>query len=231
MTDLYQLKRTPFHARTSALCLPQNWRRWAGHIAVGSYDLGLEREYWAIRNHAALIDISPLIKYEITGRDAARLLHRLTPRDIHKMQVGQVYYTGWCDDDAALRELVPDGVPVLVVGNKADQLTGAAPAPADVCISALTGAGEGDLVAQLLARCGHSDPQGVQLALNRRQQDLAAAAAASLGASLEAARQQLPWDFWTIDLRAAVRALGEITGEEVSEAVLDRVFSRFCIGK
>ncbi|MFZ9946262.1 MAG: tRNA uridine-5-carboxymethylaminomethyl(34) synthesis GTPase MnmE, partial [Vulcanococcus sp.] len=91
--------------------------------------------------------------------------------------------------------------------------------------------GEGDLVAQLLARCGHSVPQGVQLALNRRQQDLAASAAASLTASLEAAQQQLPWDFWTIDLRSAVRALGEITGEEVSEAVLDRVFSRFCIGK
>ncbi|MBW0172978.1 MAG: tRNA uridine-5-carboxymethylaminomethyl(34) synthesis GTPase MnmE [Vulcanococcus sp.] len=141
---------------------------------------------------------------------------------------------GWCDDDAALRELVPDGVPLLVVGNKADQLkadASSASAPADVCISALTGAGESELVAQLLTRCGHSDPQGVQLALNRRQQDLAAAAAVSLGASLEAARQQLPWDFWTIDLRAAVRALGEITGEEVSEAVLDRVFSRFCIGK
>ena len=86
-------------------------------------------------------------------------------------------------------------------------------------------------MAQLLARCGHSDPQGLLLALNRRQQDLAAAASASLDASLEAAQQQLPWDFWTIDLRAAVRALGEITGEEVSEAVLDRVFSRFCIGK
>ena len=138
---------------------------------------------------------------------------------------------GWCDEDAALGELVPEGVPVLVVGNKADQLTGAPAVQADVCISALTGAGETELVHQLLARCGHSDPQGVQLALNRRQQDLAAAAAASLSASLEAASQQLPWDFWTIDLRAAVRALGEITGEEVSEAVLDRVFSRFCIGK
>jgi len=138
---------------------------------------------------------------------------------------------GWCAEDAALRDLVPAGVPLLVVGNKADQLAATATSPADVCISALTGAGESELVAQLLARCGHSDPQGVQVALNRRQQDLAAAAASSLGASLEAAQQQLPWDFWTIDLRAAVRALGEITGEEVSEAVLDRVFSRFCIGK
>jgi tRNA modification GTPase len=69
------------------------------------------------------------------------------------------------------------------------------------------------------------------VALNRRQRDLAARAVASLERSLEAGVQQLPWDFWTIDLRAAVRALGEITGVEVSEAVLDRVFARFCIGK
>jgi tRNA modification GTPase len=143
---------------------------------------------------------------------------------------------GWCREDEALRALVPAGVPLLLVGNKADQLASGdrdrdCDVVADVCISALTGAGQDTLVQQLLRRCGHSDPQGVQLALNRRQQDLAAAAAASLAASLEAAQQQLPWDFWTIDLRAAVRALGEITGEEVSEAVLERVFSRFCIGK
>jgi tRNA modification GTPase len=140
---------------------------------------------------------------------------------------------GWGVDDQQLRQAVPDAVPLLVVGNKADQLApGAAPAPeADLCISALDGRGQGQLEAALLRRCGHGDAQGLQVALNHRQRDLAAAAVASLQASLGAAREQLPWDFWTIDLRAAVRSLGEITGEEVSEAVLDRVFSRFCIGK
>ena len=140
---------------------------------------------------------------------------------------------GWRPEDQQLREVVPEGVPLLVVGNKVDQLApAAAPAPqAEVCISALSGCGEEPLVAALLERCGHGDVQGLQVALNRRQQDLAAAAVASLEGSLQASRQQLPWDFWTIDLRAAVRSLGEITGDEVSEAVLDRVFSRFCIGK
>ena len=69
-----QLKRTPFHPRTSALCLPQNWRRWAGYVVAGSYDLVLDREYWAIRDAAALIDITPLMKYIIEGPDAAALL-------------------------------------------------------------------------------------------------------------------------------------------------------------
>ncbi|MEY2645619.1 MAG: tRNA uridine-5-carboxymethylaminomethyl(34) synthesis GTPase MnmE [Cyanobacteriota bacterium] len=141
---------------------------------------------------------------------------------------------GWTAEDQALGELVPEGVPLLIVGNKADQRPAGAAAPevdAAVSISALTGAGQEQLVGALLRCCGRSGDQGLQVALNRRQRDLAARAVASLERSLEAGVQQLPWDFWTIDLRAAVRALGEITGVEVSEAVLDRVFARFCIGK
>ena len=147
---------------------------------------------------------------------------------------------GWTGEDQALRALVPEGVACLVVGNKLDrgpQGLGLLPEPpvqadpADVRISAATGAGIEELVGTLLARCGSSGDQGIAVALNRRQADLAASAAASLERSLEAAEQQLPWDFWTIDLRAAALCLGEITGEEVSEAVLDRIFSRFCIGK
>ncbi|MFQ6538395.1 MULTISPECIES: tRNA uridine-5-carboxymethylaminomethyl(34) synthesis GTPase MnmE [Aphanothece] len=138
---------------------------------------------------------------------------------------------GWTPADAELRALVPEGVPLLLVGNKADLVEAPAVALADVAISALTGSGSDALVQALLQRCGAADVQGVQVALNARQRDLAARASEALAGSLEAAAQQLPWDFWTIDLRAAVRCLGEITGEEVSEAVLDRVFARFCIGK
>jgi tRNA modification GTPase len=104
-------------------------------------------------------------------------------------------------------------------------------APAELAISARTGAGEAELTGLLLERCGAAGAEGLQVALNARQRDLAAAAAAALTRSLEAAAEGLPWDFWTIDLRDAVRRLGEITGAEVSESLLDRVFSRFCIGK
>ncbi|MCP9808514.1 tRNA uridine-5-carboxymethylaminomethyl(34) synthesis GTPase MnmE [Cyanobium sp. HWJ4-Hawea] len=144
---------------------------------------------------------------------------------------------GWTAADQELLEQVPEAVALVVAGNKLDQWQahgspGAGqPARADVVFSALTGEGREALVTELLRRCGAVPLEGLQVALNARQRDLAAAAAESLVRSLEAAEQQLPWDFWTIDLRAAVRSLGEITGEEVSEAVLDRVFSRFCIGK
>ncbi len=147
---------------------------------------------------------------------------------------------GWIAEDAALLAQIPDDVPRLVVGNKADVQTPSKTAllgdevdgiTPDVTLSALTGQGEGALIKAVLKACGASEVQGLVVALNQRQQELAAAAAVALARSAEAAEQNLPWDFWTIDLRQAIRSLGEITGEEVTEAVLERIFSRFCIGK
>ena len=138
---------------------------------------------------------------------------------------------GWTPADRALLERIPPAVPRLVVANKQDLLRTEAPAEADVLLSAISGEGEDQLVEAVLTCCGAGDASAVLLALNERQRDLAARAAEALARSQEVAAQQLPWDFWTIDLREAIRALGEITGEELTEAVLDRVFSRFCIGK
>lgn len=92
------LPGTPFHPRTSALCQPHNWRRWAKYVVAGSYELSPEREYWAIRNSAALLDVSPLYKYTFQGPDAARVLNRIVTRDVSKCAVGQVMYTPWCDE-------------------------------------------------------------------------------------------------------------------------------------
>jgi aminomethyltransferase len=89
---------TAVHERTFALCESLNYREWSGYYAVSAYEGHHEHEYNAIRNASALIDVSPLFKYMITGRDAARFVDRIITRDVAKMAVGQVFYTPWCDE-------------------------------------------------------------------------------------------------------------------------------------
>ena len=93
---------TPFHSRTSALCASQNWRTWSGYFVASSYDVMHDYEYHAIRNTAALIDISPLYKYEVRGKDALRLVDRVITRDAAKCAVGQALYGCLCEDDGAV---------------------------------------------------------------------------------------------------------------------------------
>ncbi len=88
----------PFHQRTFALCESLNYREWSGYYAVSSYEPHHEHEYNAIRNAAAMIDITPLYKYRLTGKDATRLVDRIITRDMRKVTVGHVVYTPWCDE-------------------------------------------------------------------------------------------------------------------------------------
>ena len=89
---------TPFHARTSALCESYGWRNWSGYVCASSYQLVPEMEYHAIRGSAGLLDVSPLFKYRITGKDAFRLVNQVITRDASKCRPGQILYTPWCDD-------------------------------------------------------------------------------------------------------------------------------------
>jgi aminomethyltransferase len=97
---------TAFHARTSALCESMSWRDWSGYLAASVYEAHHDREYNAIRNAAALIDVSPLFKYRVSGKDAARLADRILTRDVPGMKVGQVAYTHWCDGEG---KVIDDG--------------------------------------------------------------------------------------------------------------------------
>jgi len=108
-TVLYILQMpigTAFHEKTFALCESLNYREWSGYYTVSAYETHHEHEYNAIRNAAALIDISPLFKYRISGRDATRLVDRIVTRDMRKVSVGQVIYTPWCDEQG---KVIDDG--------------------------------------------------------------------------------------------------------------------------
>jgi len=80
---------TAFHERTFALCNSLNYREWSGYYTVSVYEVHHEHEYNAIRNACALIDISPLYKYLITGKDATKLVNRVITRDVNKVAVGR----------------------------------------------------------------------------------------------------------------------------------------------
>src|SRR4029453_15294171 len=90
------------------------YREWSGYYTVSAYEGHHEHEYNAIRNASALIDVSPLFKYLVTGRDASKLVDRLITRDVSKMAVGQVFYTPWCDEHG---KVIDDGT----VSRLADQ--------------------------------------------------------------------------------------------------------------
>jgi aminomethyltransferase len=97
---------TALHERTSRLCESLSYREWSGYYTVSVYETHHEHEYNAIRNAAALIDITPLFKYLLTGKDATRLVNRVITRDINKVGVGQVIYACWCDEQG---KVIDDG--------------------------------------------------------------------------------------------------------------------------
>lgn len=95
---------TPFHPRTSELCHSLDWRQWSGYFSPTSYNDFIQPEYASIRHSSALIDVSPLYKYDVEGPDAAALLDRVMTHHIAKMEVGQVLYTPWCNGDGKIRQ-------------------------------------------------------------------------------------------------------------------------------
>jgi len=97
---------TPFNARTAPLNFNQRWVAWDKYHIVDTFN-GFDTEYHAIRNAAATIDMSPLGKYDIIGSDAERFLDYLVTRDMTGQQVGQIYYSPWCNDNG---KTVGDGM-------------------------------------------------------------------------------------------------------------------------
>lgn len=145
--------------------------------------------------------------------------------------------TGWTTEDQEIYTQVKHR-PLILVINKTDLAPANSvsyPDSIDRVITAAVAKNEGieALEQEILeaVQTGNIQAADLDLAINQRQAAALTQAKIALEQVQETIAQQLPLDFWTIDLRGAIQALGEITGEEVTESVLDRIFSRFCIGK
>ena len=106
---------TAFFEREVPLNRKMVWREWAGYFAAGSYADAPDIEYNAIRDAVAVIDVSPLFKYEVSGPDAMRLVDRVITRDATKQAVGQVFYTPWCDEHG---KVIDDGTVTRLEGSR-----------------------------------------------------------------------------------------------------------------
>ncbi len=100
-----QLRPTPFDRNTSEQNPKHQWIDWAGYRAVTVYDT-FESDYFKLRAQCGLIDISPMRKYLIKGKDAERMLNRMVTRDVRKIRVNRVSYVAWCDTDG---HVIDDG--------------------------------------------------------------------------------------------------------------------------
>lgn len=131
------------------------------------------------------------------------------------------------------------GKPIILVINKIDLVTTVPPIPAHLELKSIvpTAAVQAEGISKLeaailsIVQTGELQAANLDLAINQRQAEVLTRAQIALTQVQEAIAHDLPWDFWTIDLRTAIQALGEVTGEELVESVLERIFSRFCIGK
>lgn len=149
---------------------------------------------------------------------------------------------GWTAEDGEIYAQVQHR-PVILVINKIDlvgeeqkkELVSAIPhdmrSPVFTAVARYLGIEDLENAILAAVHAGNIQASDMELAINQRQAAALTTAKISLEQLQTTINEGLPLDFWTIDLRGAIQALGEITGEEVTESVLDRIFSRFCIGK
>lgn len=148
--------------------------------------------------------------------------------------------SGWTAEDGEIYQQVKSR-PLILIINKIDLVDDKAIASISypeslktiVATAAAFNQGINELETAIIntVSSGKVTAANLDFAINQRQAEALTKAKLSLESCLKTINDILPFDFWTIDLRGAIKALGEVTGEGVTESVLDRIFSRFCIGK
>ena len=135
---------------------------------------------------------------------------------------------GMKNEDNEIFELVK-GKNHILIANKSD-LTARNENDA-VCISALTGKGIDELKKLLISKVCEVNPENLEFVTNSRQQACLNKAKSALEQALIASQLRELQDLISIDVKSALLALDELTGELVTDDILDNIFENFCIGK
>lgn len=99
------LQRTPFHDRYAAMSTTEHWASWNTYKVPYVVDK-LSTEYFSVRSGCSVMDLTPMEKYRIEGKDARAYLDRLLTRDLSNLRPGRVTYVVWCNDDG---KVIDDG--------------------------------------------------------------------------------------------------------------------------
>jgi tRNA modification GTPase len=177
-------------------------------------------------------------------RDTADVVEKIGVERSHRAAISAdlILFTidaqaGWTKEDEEIYQQVQKRSLILVI-NKTDLAPGeSVKYPSTITNVVYTAVAHNQGIDSLeraileSVQTGNLIAADLEIAINQRQAAALTSAKTALEQVQETINDRLPLDFWTIDLRAAISALGEITGEEVTESVLERIFSRFCIGK
>lgn len=99
------LESSPFTARIEAQSRTRDWSGWNGYKVPRVVE-NLSSEYFAVRSATSVMDLTPMEKYSVRGRDARRYLDRLVVRNLSKLKPGRVTYVAWCNDSG---RVIDDG--------------------------------------------------------------------------------------------------------------------------
>ncbi len=134
------------------------------------------------------------------------------------------------EEDARVLEMV-QGKPLIKVFNKTDLTRDETETDADVHTSAVTGEGIERLKALLFEKGFGERGEDAACLIEQRHFDALQRAGESLHRAITACQNGAPLDLIGIDVKEAWDALGEITGETATEAIIEEIFSKFCVGK
>jgi len=142
---------------------------------------------------------------------------------------------GFNEEDKKIIKKIPKEKLITVLGNKTDLIDSknidSNELKNTILMSIKNNEGERLLIDKIIKKCGLKQVENINIFLNERHLSNLYACLSNLNDTDEIIKNKLPFDLLSIELRDGIQNLSKITGQELTEELLDNIFSKFCIGK